>query len=81
MTRAAAIPLLTRVLIVPATRTVREIPSEVPLDEEDGMPATCALSFDNVVAVERSRIGDFITTLGPVKMAQVCEAWRLVVDC
>ena len=47
-TRQAAIPALRSVLVVPATRTVRGIPTEVPLGRADGMPEDCALSFDNL---------------------------------
>ena len=38
LTRSEAIPVLNQVLAVPATRTIRLIPIEVPLDEGDGMP-------------------------------------------
>src|SRR3990172_6698960 len=48
LTRSEAVPVLTQILAVPATRTVRGIPTEVALDESDGMPGPCALSVDNV---------------------------------
>ena len=47
LTRTAAVPVLNRVLGVPATRRIRGIPTEVALDAGDGMPASCALAFDN----------------------------------
>lgn len=81
MTRDAAIELLNRVIVVPATRSVRGIPTEVELDRNDGMPEDCVLSFDNVTVVSKHLIGRRITGLGPARMAQVCRAWRLVVDC
>ena len=49
LTRQAAIPVLNAVLIAPATSTIRDIPSEVRLGTDDGMPADCALSFDNLL--------------------------------
>lgn len=81
LTRQAAIPLLSRVVVVPATRTVRGIPTEVPLDQDDGMPDACALSFDNVTVVAKSRFGSRICALGPGRMRQVCRAWNDAVDC
>ena len=48
LTRQAAIPVLTSVLVAPATRTVRGIPTEVALTRDDGMPEDCALTLDNV---------------------------------
>ena len=38
LTRQAAIPVLTSVLVAPATRTIRDIPTEVTLTRDDGMP-------------------------------------------
>jgi mRNA interferase MazF len=38
LTREAAIPVLKRVTIASITRTIRGIPTEVVLDEHDGMP-------------------------------------------
>jgi len=48
LTRNEAIPALNQVIAVPATRTVRAIPTEVPLDRSDGMPTPCVLSLDGV---------------------------------
>lgn len=81
LSRQAAIPLLTRLVVVPATRTVRGIPTEVGLGPEDGMPHQCALSFDNVVTVSKSRLSSRICVLGPERMETVCRAWADVVDC
>jgi mRNA interferase MazF len=53
LTRQAAIPVLLSVLVAPATRTVRGIPTEVTLTRADGMPQGCALSFDNLATVRR----------------------------
>lgn len=47
LTRQALVPALHALLAVPATRTLRGIPTEVPLDHGDGMPQECALSLDN----------------------------------
>lgn len=81
LTRERAIPVLHRVLVVPATRTVRGIPTEVRLTIDDGMPEECALSFDNVSAVPKDALRARICALGPERMAAVCQAWRDVADC
>src|SRR5205814_3908047 len=39
LTRASAVPVLQSLVVVPATRTIRGIPTEVVVDEDDGMPA------------------------------------------
>jgi mRNA interferase MazF len=81
LTRDAAIPLLNRVLVVPATRTVRSIPTEVLLDDRDGMPSPCALTLDNLTVVPRAALGPRITRLAGPRMAQVCAALRVAVAC
>jgi mRNA interferase MazF len=81
LTRQAAIPVLNAVLAVPATRTVRGIPTEVPLDRDDGMPEPCALSLDNLTAVPKSMFVEQISRLGPERMSQVCTALRVATGC
>lgn len=81
LTRDGAIPVLRRVVVVPATRTVRGIPTEVRLSVDDGMPEECALSFDNVSTIPKAALREQICTLGPERMAEVCQAWRDVADC
>lgn len=81
LTRSEAVPVLTQVLAVPATRTVRDIPTEVSLDEVDGMPSSCVLALDNVVSVRRSLLTEMITTLEPARMSEVCAALATATDC
>ena len=81
LTREAAIPVLNRVLVVPATRTIRGIPTEVPLDERDGMPAACVLTLDNLTVVSRAAVASRITTLSADRMAEVCTALSAAVAC
>jgi mRNA interferase MazF len=81
LTRSAAIPHLNRLLVVPATRTLRHIPTTVLLDAEDGMPAPCALTLDSVTLVPKSGFGARITRLSRERMAQVCTALQVAVGC
>jgi mRNA interferase MazF len=81
LTRQGAIPVLNRVLAVPATRTVRDIPTEVVLDEEDGMPTRCALSFDDLVTMPKSLFTELICRLGVDRLDQACRALRTAVGC
>ncbi len=74
LTRDEVIPLLNQVLAVPATRTIRGIPTEVRLGPDDGLPAECVLSLDNVTLVRPALCTALITRLGDETMAKVCEA-------
>jgi mRNA interferase MazF len=81
LTRQSAIPVLNAVLGVPATRTIRELPTEVVLDPSDGMPAECALSLDNLTTVPKELFRARITRLSVARMAEVCRALSLASGC
>lgn len=81
MTRSAVIPVLSGVLAAPVTRTVRNIPTEVALGPDDGMPAECAASFDNLRVVPKSHLVARISALGPARLAEACTALHVAVDC
>lgn len=81
MTRSAAIPILNNVLAAPVTRTVRNIPTEVSLGPDDGMPSECAASFDNLRVVPKAYLVDRICALGSTRLVAACSALRAAVDC
>lgn len=81
MTRTRAIPVLNSVLVAPVTRTVRDIPTELPLGADDGMPAECAASFDNLRVVPKANLTERICTLAPDRLAAACAALKNAVDC
>jgi mRNA interferase MazF len=81
LTRQSAIPVLNAYLAVPATRTIRRIPTEVPLGEDDGMPAECVLSLDNVTVIPRSLFVEPITRLGAERVGEVCAALAVATGC
>ena len=81
LTRDAAIPVLTWVLVAPITRTIRGIPTELALDTDDGLPEPCAATMDNVRPVRRSLLTGRLTTLGADRMREACRALAVAVDC
>ena len=81
LTRQAAIQALNAVLVVPATRTTRGIPTEVALSADDGMPEDCVLTFDNLTTVPKGHLTVRITRLGPAKLAELCAALDVATDC
>ncbi len=81
ITRDEAIEKLHEVLVVPATSTVRGLASEVAVDRDDGMPAACALSLDNIFTARRALLTERITKLGPARMDEVCRALSSATSC
>ena len=80
LTRDSVLEYLGEATIAPITRTVRGIPSEVPLGPEDGMPQPCAANLDHVQTVARGRLGALVTTLSTQRMAEIREALLFALD-
>lgn len=74
LTRDVAIPLLTSVTIAPITSRIRDIPSEVLLDQSYGLAGECVITLDNLQTIPKRLLSDFIVRLPHEKMLEVREA-------
>jgi mRNA interferase MazF len=74
LTRDSILEALGEVTIAPVTTTIRNIPSEVLLTEEDGMPRTSAVNLDHIQTVAKGKLGSVITTLPATRMHEVRSA-------
>ncbi len=63
LTRPSALEFLNDVTVAPVTSTIRDIPSEVALDEADGVSHACAVNLDHVQTVGKRSLGSLITSL------------------
>lgn len=80
LTRGAALEFLSEVTVAPVTSTIRDIPTEVVLTRDDGMPRTCAANLDHIQTVSRAKVGALIATLRAERMAQIATALRFALD-
>ena len=80
LARDAAYSVRTSVTVAIITRTVRNIPVEVLLEQEDGMPAKCVVNLDDILTIPKSRLTERITTLSPEKMTAVVKAIVFALD-
>ena len=79
LTRDEVVDRLNEVIVVPVTRTVRGLTTEVVLTPDDGMPVTCALNFDHISLAQRDRIGNLICQLPESRWPEVQRA--LMIGC
>ena len=79
LTRNDVIDRLNEIIVVPATRTIRGLTTEVVLTLDDGMPAACALNFDHVSLAQPSRIGAVLCSLPETRWPEVRRA--LLIAC
>jgi mRNA interferase MazF len=81
MTRQAVAGRLRSVLVAPVTTQIRNLPSEVLLGPEHGLPKRCVASLDNLSLVDVDLLGAVIAELDAATMAALCTALATAVDC
>ena len=81
LTRDSAVAYLSTVTVAPVTSTIRGVPSEVVLNEDDGMKVACAVNLHNAITVSQDRLGKRVARLSSLRMNEVCAALRFAVGC
>jgi mRNA interferase MazF len=81
LTRESSINRLSRVTVAPVTSSQRGVPSEVALNEDDGLKGPCAINLHNLVTVSQHLVGKRVAQLSPERMSQICAALRFSLGC
>jgi mRNA interferase MazF len=81
LTRNEAVPVLRTILVAPVTRTIRGIPTEVPVGVEEGHPAEGVAALDNVLTFPKALLVRRMGALSPDRRSEPCEALRAATDC
>ena len=83
VSRKAAYAVRRSISIALITSKIRDIPVEVLLGPQDGMPRRCVVNCDEVHTVSTSVLDNRLTTLDDRKMEAVADAIRfaLGVEC
>ena len=81
LTRTAAIQYLNKVTVAPITSTIRGVPSEVVLDEQDGMKQRCAVNLYSLVTVSKSGLGAHLAQLNKSRIREICSAIAFSLGC
>jgi mRNA interferase MazF len=81
LTRESAVAYLSTVAVAPVTSTIRGVPSEVLLDEGDGMKGPCAVNLHNAITISQQHLGKRVARLGSLRMSEICAALRFSLGC
>ena len=81
LTRNSVLQYLSKVSVAQVTSTIRGVPAEVVLDEDDGMKAPCAVNLHNIATVPQNELGRLVTQLSSPRMDQICAALRFSLGC
>ena len=76
LSRNEAYSLRTRITVVPLTRTVRGMATEVRFGPSDGVPKACVANADELVTIPKQIIGEKIASASRNRMGELEEALR-----
>jgi len=76
LSRDKAYAVRTAVTVASITRTVRNIPTEVSLGREDGLPEACVVNLDDILTIPKSLLEERVTLLSEDRMRLVARAVR-----
>jgi len=80
LSRDEAIPVLRAILVAPITRTIRHIPTEVPLGISEGLPVASVASMDGMVAFPKSMLVRRMGALAPERRRELRDAFAAAID-
>ena len=80
LTRDSILDYLGEVTVALVTSTIRNIPSEVFLSQDEGMKNDCVVNLDHIQTVSKNKIGTRLTALSTNKMKSVSKAIRFALD-
>ncbi len=80
VSRDAANAVMQRVLVAPISTRVRNLPSEVELGADEGLPVESVASFDNLRPFPKAMLVRRLGSLGP-RVTEICRAAQATLDC
>ena len=66
--------------MAPVSRTIRGIPSEVPLGISEGLPVASVAAMDGVLAFPKSMLVRRIGALAPERVGELGQALAAAID-
>ena len=78
LSRDEAYTIRALVIVSPVTTRIRQIPTEVPLGPDDGLPRVCVTNLDTIVTIQKATLKEFITALNFQKIQAVDAALHFV---
>lgn len=80
LSRDEAYSVRNSVTIAEVTSTIRNIPVEVNLGKEDGLPKKCVINLDTIITIRKELLTERIAYLDSEKIDQVNKAIKFALD-
>jgi len=80
LSRDEAYEVRNAVTVAEVTTRIREIPVEVPLGPEDGLPKKCVVNLDTIVTIRKDLLVERISLLRAEKIEQINAAIKFALS-
>lgn len=80
LSRDEAYSVRNAVTVAEVTSTIRNIPVEVNLGTEDGLPKKCVINLDTMITIRKELLTEKIADLAPEKIDKVNKAIKFTLD-
>lgn len=80
LSRDEAYSVRNAVTVAEVTSTIRDIPVEVNLGTEDGLPKKCVINLDTIITIRKELLTEKITDLTSEKIDEVNKAIKFALD-
>ncbi|MDH7514020.1 MAG: type II toxin-antitoxin system PemK/MazF family toxin [Clostridiales bacterium] len=80
LSRDEAYAIRNAVTVGEVTSTIRNIPVEVPVGPEDGLPKKCVVNLDTIVTIRKELLSERICLLRSDKIEQVNKAIKFALS-
>jgi mRNA interferase MazF len=68
------------IVVAIVTRTVRHLPTELPLNRRQGLPVACVATMDNLLTVPRHRLKRLMGCCDAAKLVELNAAIKVALD-
>jgi len=76
LSRDEAYSIRNAVTVAEVTTTIRDIPVEVSLGPEDGLPKRCVVNLDTIITIRKELLRERVSLLSAEKINQVNQAMK-----
>lgn len=80
LTRDAVLSNIGGIVVAMVTRTIRNLPTEVVLGRQQGLPVRCVANFDNLLTVPRDRFKRLMGACDLETIAAIDRAIKVSLD-
>ncbi len=74
LSRDEAYPIRNAACVAEITTTIRDIPVEIPLGLEDGLPKRCVANLDTIITIRKELLRERVSLLSAEKISKINQA-------